>query len=374
MIVYICMLLISILFLYLASKTSKKGKKIICYVMAILPFFAVSAIRYDIGTDYLNRYDGDYRKIGNGIDVYNLEIGFKLLIKFCNLITPKSYILFAITSAIIVGFIMYRIIKNSNDPILGVLIFFLGGFYFESLNILRQYLAMSIIVFAYPFLLEKKKIPLFILCTIIAGLLHSSAFVMLILLLLKDKMVVSWKWVIPAATIILILNENLLKILALFLTNTRFSIYLTGKFAKGDIPFLYVFENLIMYIFMFYVYTKLKNRKQQDALFLNIQALALLTTVMGSCHMLFLRSASYFSIFQVVSVPYYVSQFPVDEFINDLKKIKIDLTKYKGKIVQYIEIALICFMFVCFFRTNILNNTNEPLPYKTIFNKNVQIK
>ena len=374
MIVYICMLLISILFLYLASKTSKKGKKIICYVMAILLFFVVSAIRYDVGTDYLNRYDGDYRKIGNGIDVYNLEIGFKLLIKFCNLITPKSYILFAITSAIIVGFIMYRIIKNSNDPILGVLVFFLAGFYFESLNILRQYVAMSIIVFAYPFLLEKKKIPLFVLCTIIAGLLHSSAFVMLVLLFLNNKMLASWKWVIPVSIIILILNKNLLKFVAIFLTNTRFSIYLTERFAKGDFSVLYVFENLIIYICMYYVYTKLKNKNKQDTLFLNIQALALLTIAMGSCHMLFLRSASYFSIFQVISVPYYITQFPVDEFINDLKKLKIDLTKYKGKIVQYVKIALICFMFVCFFRTNILNNTNEPLPYKTIFNKNVQIK
>lgn len=379
MIVYISMLLISIFFLYIAGKMHKKWERVVCYILAVLPFFLVSALRYDLGTDYLRRYHYDYNRIAQGIYVKNLELGFQAMVKFCLLFTKESYLLFVVTSAIIIGCIMYRIIKSSKNPILSVFIFFLGGFFFDSLNIMRQYLAMSMVFFAYPFLLEKKKWIWYILCVIIAGMMHSSAFVMLMLLLLTKKMLVSWKWVLPCAVILLIVNENLLQIIGWFLQGTRFNVYLTGKFAQGDVSYLFIAENLIIYALFYYIYQKNQKRdsiEKTDILFLNIQGLALLTMVLGACHMLFIRSALYFSIFQVISLPYYISKMPVGEMIEDVKRItkqKINLEKYKKKIPQYVTIfTVVCFLFA-FTRTNIMNNTNEVLPYKTILNKEISI-
>ena len=48
-------------------------------------------------------------------------------------------------------------------------------------------------------------------------------------------MLVSWKWVLPVCIIIVLLNENLMNILGLILQNSRFGVYLTGKFAEGRI-------------------------------------------------------------------------------------------------------------------------------------------
>ena len=131
---------------------------------------------------------------------------------------------------------------------------------------------------------------------------------------------------------------------------------------------------------MYYIYSKnkkLNNVQKEDILFLNIQALALLVMVLGSCHMLFIRIALYFSVFQIISIPYYISKMPNAQIVEDISKItkdKINLKKIENKLPQYATaIIVLCFIFA-FTRTNILTNTNEVLPYKTILNKEISIE
>lgn len=381
MIVYVLMLILSILFLILEKKAKKKWIKIICCIMAVMPFFIVSAFRYDIGTDYTRRYVFDYNRTLQGIDVPNLEILFKVIMKFCIIFTEEPYLMFAITSAIIVGFILGTSFSKSKDKILSVCIFLLGGFFFDSLNIMRQYMAMSLIFFGYQFLLKSKRWYLaYVVTVILATLIHSSAIIMLILVFLTRKMLVSWKWVLPTCVIVVLLNENLMNIIGFFVQNTKFEAYLTGKFAQGEFSYLFVAENLVIYLIMMYIYArnkKMDNIQTQDILFLNIQALALIVMVLGSVHMLFIRIALYFSIFQVISVPYYISKIPNEKVVADLKKITKNKFKF-SKLEKYMKqvvtvVVVLCFIFA-FMRTNILTNTNEVLPYKTIINKEIEIK
>lgn len=381
MIVYVFMLILSILFLILEKKAKKEWIKIICCIMAVMPFFIVSAFRYDLGTDYTRRYVFDYNRILQGINVPNLEILFKFLIKFCIIFTEEPYLMFGLTSAMIVGFILGTSFSKSKDKILSVCIFLLGGFFFDSLNIMRQYIAMSLIFFGYQFLLKSKKWYLaYIVTVIVATLIHSSAIIMVILVFLTRKMLVSWKWVLPICIIVVLLNENLMNIVGFFVQNTKFEAYLTGKFAQGEFSYLFVAENLAIYLIMMYIYLKNKkidNIQTQDILFLNIQALALIVMVLGSVHMLFIRMALYFSIFQVISVPYYISKIPNEQIIADLKKITRNKFKFR-RLEKYMKqvvtvVVVLCFIFA-FTRTNILTNTNEVLPYRTIINKEIEIK
>ena len=97
-----------------------------------------------------------------------------------------------------------------------------------------------------------------------------------------------------------------------------------------------------------------------DYLFLNIQALAVTFTCMSIAHMLFSRIAYYFIIFQIISIPYFVET-------TELKE--INLGRNWTKRILYMLI-IICFT-LSFSYTNILNNDNGPLPYKTIFNKEI---
>ena len=74
--IYIISFLITILLIYLAkTKVKNKKIKVILLILAVIPMLLVSALRYQVGTDYTKRYVENYRMLQKGIDVEDLEIG-----------------------------------------------------------------------------------------------------------------------------------------------------------------------------------------------------------------------------------------------------------------------------------------------------------
>lgn len=361
MVVYLIMLSLSLIFTAIGTKIKNRNLSIVMYVLASLPFFIVSAIRYDVGTDYNYRYVGDFNKIANGLTVDNLEIGFVILIKFCLLFTTNSQWLFVITSALITFFIMFTIFKYSKIPIVSIAIFFFGGFFFQSLNMIRQFLAMSIILFGYKYLLERKKVPLFLLSLVIAFFIHSSSIVMIVILLLKNRYIMKPFVILPIIAVIFLFKDDIIRLISIVVENTRFNVYLVGLYAKGEISYFNIITNLAIYFYMNLCY-KIKKKNGQivmeDKLFLNIQALATICMCMTILHMLFARIAYYFIIFQIISIPYFIGT-------TEIREIHIG-KKWTKRIIC--ALILICFILT-FSYTNVLNNDNKPLPYKTIFNK-----
>ena len=128
------MTLISLLFVYLSTKTENKKVKISFEILAAIPFFVISAIRYKVGTDYTFRYVGDFQSISKGIDVENLEFGFKLIIKICLIFSQNSQWLFVVTSAMIIFLVMMTIFSESRNTLMSVLIFFYRRFLFSVLK------------------------------------------------------------------------------------------------------------------------------------------------------------------------------------------------------------------------------------------------
>ena len=374
MAIFIIGFLLTILLIWLVqNKAKNKRTKIILMVLSILPMFLISALRYNVGTDYNKRYVSDYLSLANGNDVENLEIGFKVIDYICLLFTKEPYLLFAVTSLIILAILFEVIYKKSSNPILSVTIFFLGGYFFGSLNLVRQYIAVVLILLGYQFLMSenKKKAYIgFVICAILAFLMHSSSIICFIILVLNKKMLVSIKWVIPATILILILNENIMAILEPIIKNTRFNVYRTGQFADGELSILTIIENLAVYLWMYFIYYFYKKENKpldkEGITLLNIQGVALLFTVSGVIHMQFMRLAIYLWIFQIISIPYFAKIMPYENIAEFIKN-KFN-KKIKEKTVKIVTYALIVACFgVMFTYTNILNNDNEVLPYQTIF-------
>ena len=85
---------------------------------------------------------------------------------------------------------------------------------------------------------------------------------------------------------------------------------------------------------------------------------------MASCHMLFIRITSYFSIFQIISIPYFITESKkYIQFTFNKKRVLLNIPKL---------IVIICYVFA-FYRTNIHSNTNEVLPYKSVIKKDISI-
>lgn len=374
MYIYIITFLITILLVWLAENKAKSRKnKIILLILAVVPMFFISAIRYNVGTDYEKRYVADYYTLLEGKNVGNLEIGFKAIDYLCLFFTKEPYLLFVITSLIILAIIFEVIYKKSSNRILSIIIFFLGGYFFATLNIIRQYISVAFILLGYQFLMSenKKKTYIgFVICAILAFFMHSSSIICFIIILLTKKNIMDARWVIPLSILILILNKNIMVILTPIIKNTRFNVYLTGKFTTGELSILQIVENLIIYLAMYFSYyfekKQGKELDKQGITLLNIQGLALLLTVSGVIHTLFIRMAIYFVAFQIISIPYFFSILQFNTITDKInKKFKKNL---KTKTVEIIIYSCIVLGFsAMFIYTNILNNDNEVLPYKTIF-------
>ena len=279
--------------------------------------------------------------------------------------------IFVITSLIILAIIFEVIYKKSNNILLSIAIFFLGGYFFGSLNLVRQYIAISLILLGYQFLMNenKKKAYIgFVICAILAFLMHSSSIICFIIIFLTRKNLINIKWVIPISVLILLVNKNIMNVITPILQNTRFKIYLDSKHLYGELSILQIAENLIIYLWMNYIYYSQKDIKnnKEKILFLNIQGLSLLFTIAGVIHYQFMRISVYFSAFQILSIPYYLK---IMKFENITIKINNKLKKnFKISTIKIIVYVCFCLAFTGLFTyTNILNNDNEVLPYKTVF-------
>ena len=349
---YILMFTFSIAMLLVAKKFEQN--KIItigAYILAVLSFFVVSAIRYDVGTDYFYTYAPHYYNIGQGLETSKIELGYMIIVRICLLFTKDYAILFVVTSAIIIGLTFYTIYRESPYPALSVAIYFLMGFFFHSMNIMREYLAISILLFSYKFLVKKQYLR-FSICGIIAFFLHSSSLIFIIAFLLCDREVFNLKRTIIISVLLLIFGKYIWHfVVELVVNHTRFAVYIGSKFDKSNLRIFDIIINLILYLIIYYLYKNTKYVGRTEKFFVNMQACSLFFMILASTMYLLFRLSFYFGIFSVIGIPYLLNKSEID-------------TKKKIMIVVILILSLCTYIT----RMNVICNTDEVKPYKTIFN------
>ena len=366
MITYIIMLIISMMLSSLYMKAKSKNSKIIFAICSVIPFIVVAGLRYDVGTDYMYRYVPDYINILNGTIPDNLEPLFLGLIKLCQICTHDYWILFFISAILTYSLIFYEIFKRSKNPILSILIFFISGMFFMSLNLMRQYIAIAILFISYRYMFEKKTIPIFIVGVLIASMFHSISLIFLIAILFDKKKINSIFFAI-STVIIAFEGKYLLTFVIICLKNSPISNL--RKYAgylkmNGDFSWmLFLSELLILMYFLYIIYKRKTKLKKEEIFYVNCQYFIVAIAVLGRFNELFVRLVFIFSIIQIISIPY---------FYCESKKYFKEL-KIKDKIMKYSTLCLIALLCMLSFRmtySNIIKGTGKILPYKTIFERN----
>lgn len=378
MLVYISMIALAILFSYLFSRTDKKKNKIIYFILTMLPFIIVSAIRYDVGTDYFFRYVPNYNTFVEGGTVDSLEILFRAMIRLCICISDDYIILFAITSIIINTLIISAIFKFSKNVTISIMIYFCASFYFESMNIVRQFISMAIIFASYKLLFKKRTILLWGLCIITATLFHTMSIVFVIAILL-DKKVIDYKILAILIILIVFLGKPIIdSTVSLTANSTNVNIAKYARYLErtGDLPISTIVIEVGVYIYLYLLYKNaLKNGKEKNKeliFFINMQSITLLFTVMNIHLDLFFRIASLFSIFKILSIPYfYYINKDCNWKVFDLKiSLNNKLLKVVGKWNLIFCICVILALSAKMIFSNVIKGSEEVLPYKTIFSRN----
>lgn len=211
-------------------------KQISLFYICFFLLFLISAVRWDVGTDTWHTYTPEYlalkaeriplseeeeriiltdRQIVAQFDQgYTAEAaaaltlqdaydwfsltsrhtgpGFQAIERVLIALHADVQWLYVITSAWILFFVSLAIHQQSSDPLLAALLFVITSNFFISLNIVSQYMAVSMCLFSCRFAEDQKPFPFFLL-VLAASLFHTSALVFLpVYFLPKIKLKPQW--------------------------------------------------------------------------------------------------------------------------------------------------------------------------------------
>lgn len=222
MLFYIFLFFLVLLFSFCYTYAKDVNVAVCFKIITFLLLFLPSALRYGIGTDYVNYVD-IFFNIKEGVDV-RTELGWVFLNKFCIFFNLNVQWIFIISSF----FTIYYIFKTPKKDFFIVIILFFCLFYLDSYNMTRQGLTMSICWYAYLCFIGGKKNKSYIYI-IISSLFHTSGLIILLCFFIIDK----FKLINKKTTTILLFccfflayTNIFMTILSFILSFTKYNVYL----------------------------------------------------------------------------------------------------------------------------------------------------
>lgn len=177
-----------ILFLYLGILTvvplkKFKNEKIIKLTFAVIPLILISAFRYGVGADYFS-YNYIYEAVvhqpmSDVTALYpNIDVGFLYVYKFLSLFGLSFQGVITLLSAIQIIAVAIWVNRNSDNPMLSMLIYYAMFIFVWNFSALRQGLVITFSLLLFD---RKKSLSLVqeVLLVLALYFIHSSALVLL---------------------------------------------------------------------------------------------------------------------------------------------------------------------------------------------------
>ena len=186
-ILLICVLSIPF-FITKADKT--KSKKYFLLLAFFLNFVLIGFRHKSIGADtlvYMNGFELIAKLPFSMIRTtgYNFELGYLIFNKFISIFTQNPYSIIIISTFISLTSIYYFIYKYSKNVWISVFIFNTMGGIFQIMTFLRQYLALSILLFCIPLIKKQKFVP-FVIVVALATSFHKTSILFLLIYFLVN--------------------------------------------------------------------------------------------------------------------------------------------------------------------------------------------
>ncbi|MDF1494083.1 EpsG family protein [Caproiciproducens sp. CPB-2] len=155
-----------------------------------------------VGIDYPN-YSGYFTEVYAGIhkqgatfllsnaNIYRPELGYSFLNYVVALFTNDVHIFMAVASIVVIGLTAVLVYKYSPIPWVSMFVFVSFGFFGNSLNFIRQCIAIAIFLFSIKYLKEKRFLP-YIGIVVLAASFHKVMWIMIPLFFIA-RIKVNWK-------------------------------------------------------------------------------------------------------------------------------------------------------------------------------------
>lgn len=315
--ILLAMLLIrhlSPVYLTIQKEKQKRLRKVeLTEILMVLLLTFLSAARYYTGTDYVNyaTYYGYYQK---GIDPswLNFEPGFEAMIRAFVAMGQQHQAFFAAVSVIIMVLVYIGYRRSSEDIALSLFLFVTLYFYFNSFNVMRQYIAMALTLCTFKDIREKHWWR-FLVVTLIACLFHTSAVVFIPAYFLAHiKMRSPWYVFLAAAAVLLrLLFRPIMNLIVRILP--RYATYL--NFEGGGAAVNMLILALVLLLLLLLRTMQRTKREHPDKMtdlnmHINLSFWALVFMTFSSINTLFSRVGSYYFLFTTMALPLSIKLAP----------------------------------------------------------------
>lgn len=336
--------------LTIANEYERKCTKkiLLLLLLTIIPLFLMSALRKEIGTDYVS-YERIFFDIQENRLNDPIEWGYILLNKLCVFFTSNPQSIFIITSFLFCTFVCLSIYQQSDQISLSILFFVLSLDYCISLNVIRQFLGMAICIYAFKFIYQRKMIK-YLFYVLMASTIHAVCIIFVATYFFANIRL-NVKRILCIFIVFILSIPCYEQFLNIVLKGTKYYKLLTTFPVAGNLYSCYmIVSNLI---FLYIIYHKFSENvfSLKNRLFLNMQvctvAFSLLLPVIPQIE----RILWMFAFPQFISVP-------------------TALCGIRNKRYRYLITMILFLVMAAFFYLNIVIYKNHQVwPYKSILER-----
>ena len=346
-----------LIFVYSTSKRKQTKNVSFCILLFVVIYFA--AFRDGLGMDYTAYKSYCERDVVKHASLLLTEPLAAALGAFCYNTRFSAVIFFLVTSIIIYGlsFSVYRQYKNAYIAFFVFLTY--TNLYLSSLNIVRQYVAASIILLPTYYYLIKKRSLLFFVFIFIGFFFHKSAALLLFIYFLQkdDYSPLFWTVLLLGSWVLDLQSVSNIPIIHNLLMISNYIDYLdydTMSYSKTSISNIYMH---IIVLFLLWNKKRILNLEDSDSCILTLK----LSTISIICANISAgtlpiayRLAMLFSIFLPI----------LFSFIPQL------IDKHLAKIIIYIPLVVLLWIVLIGQRNNRVYCPEKILTLKSIYDEN----
>lgn len=338
-----------VFFIFFLQSLNKSKKTIIFERISVILLIVFSGLRYNVGTDY-NLYNIIFNNFHNVATSSTARTGilFSYLMFFVKFVLKSNYNILIFLCSFITIYLFYKYFrKTSSMPGLTLFLFISLGFYAASMNIFRQFLSMSFLIYGNYFLYEKKNKITVLFFWVISFLLHNISFVGImgnIVIFFTREKKFPYKSIILTGCLVTIFLNNICNYI--FRNISSLEIYFGKLYEPGTGTYLMIICYVIIYILLLVSKKKIVNLNQNNEIYYRIVTVGIILMIFELQNHLFYRLALYFIIYFTLLLTDYLI-----------------MLRSKNKKILVVAFYLICLIYYILY----INSFGNMLPYHWIF-------
>jgi len=313
MILYILVAVVTVfLGLYVNNHCALVGNRIsrqqmlngLCLSFIFLVLFALSACRLNVGNDYAKYVEFMHLVY---CDAYvPTEIGFNSIVRLIYAISgfENFLLVFGFFAFFTILLFMVSMYKQADSFGFSFFLFMAFGYYFQSFNTVRYYLALAIALFAIPYVLRKEWLK-FIFLVLLGATFHKSLLVVIPLYYLASVTWKKWQLAIVAllCTTFFFLQDFYLKVVV-FLYPT----YEDTEYLEGGTSYVNILRCMGVLVLALLYYRKAVKGNRRNSFYFYCNLGALVMYVCCSFLPIISRIGYYLTITHIFFIPALIKQ------------------------------------------------------------------